>query len=75
MTGLLSGAFGKRSDGPVGPSAGEPGVHGPPPLQRAAHRLPDAQSLPSAPGAATRPPGRPAAGGEGVAANVLNENG
>lgn len=49
------GAFDEWSDGrsSARPDDVVPGAHGPPPLQRAAHRLPDAQGFPwpAAPGA------------------------
>lgn len=56
----VPGAFDERPDGPVGSSSN---LHGPPPVQRAAHRLPDAESL-STPGASPLPPRHAAAGGE-----------
>lgn len=59
------GAFDERSDGPFCSPSDEPGAHGSTPFQRAAHRLPDAQSLPSAPGAAAHAARRTAARGEG----------
>lgn len=59
------GAFDERSDGPFCSPSDQPGAHGSTPFQRAAHRLPDAQSLPSAPGAAAHAARRTAARGEG----------
>lgn len=47
------GAFDEWSDGPFWSSSDDPGADGPPPLQRAAHWLPDAQSLSSAAGTPT----------------------
>lgn len=52
---VLPGAFDERSAERSGawPDDVVPDAHGPPPLQRAAHRLPDAQGFPwpAAPGA------------------------
>lgn len=58
------GAYDKRSGGPGRPPSDEPGADGPSPVQGAAHRLPDAQSLPAAPGGSSRPARRSAARGE-----------
>lgn len=61
---FVSGAFDERSDGPFWSSSDEPDPHGPPPFQRTAYRLPNAQSLPAAPGPPTHPARHCAAGGE-----------
>lgn len=60
----VTGAFDERSDGPFWSSSGEPDPHGPPPFQRTAYWLPNAQSLPPAPAPPTHPAGHCAAGGE-----------
>lgn len=60
----VSGAFDERSDGPFWSSSDEPNPHGPPPFQRTAYWLPNAQSLPAAPGSPTHPARHRAAGGE-----------
>lgn len=68
----FSGAFDERSDGPFWSSSDEPDPHGPPPFQRTAYRLPNAQSLPTAPGPPTHPARHCAAGGEESSARFTN---
>lgn len=68
----VSGAFDERSDGPFWPSSDEPDPHGPPPFQRTAHRLPNAQSLAPAPGPPTHPARHCAAGGEEISASFTH---
>lgn len=68
----VSGAFDERSDGPFWSSSVEPDPHGPPPFQRTAYRLPNAQSLPPAPGPPTHAARHCAAGGEEISARFTH---